>query len=119
MSIYDPIAIALDMKAIEFIFEHPKDPIQAKLHSLNRPGYTLSEETKAKMRKPKSEEHRKNISKSQKGVSVPSRGNAKGAKRPGVGGVKKGTIPWNAGKKHSPETKEKIRQAALRRLQYS
>ncbi len=32
----------------------------------------------------------------------------KGKKRPGVGGVPKGTIPWNKGGCHSEETKQKL-----------
>lgn len=115
MPIYDPIAKALGVTPIQFDYTPIKDPEQAKIHSLNTGGYTLSEETKAKMRKPKSQEHRENISKGQKGISVPSRGNTKGTKRPGIGGVKKGTVPWILGKKHSPETIEKIRLAALKR----
>jgi len=31
-----------------------------------------------------------------------------GKKRPRIGGVKKGTIPWNKGKPHSIETKNKL-----------
>lgn len=34
----------------------------------------------------------------------------RGKKRPGVGGVKKGTVPWNKGGSHSSETKTKLSQ---------
>ena len=115
MPIYDPIAKALGVTPIQFDYTPIKDPEQAKLYSFNTGGYKLSEETKAKLRKPKSQKHREHISKAQKGVSVPTRGNTKGSKRPGIGGVKKGTVPWNLGKSHSPETREKQRLAALRR----
>ena len=33
----------------------------------------------------------------------------KGKKRPGIGGVPKGTIPWNKGGRHSEHTKQKLR----------
>lgn len=55
----------------------------------------FSEEHKAHMRKPKSEIHRRNISKSKLGEKNPMYGKE----------------PANKGKKHSEETKNKIRQA--------
>jgi group I intron endonuclease len=53
-------------------------------------GKHLSEEHKAKLRKPKSEECKRKLSE-----------------------ARKGKVPWNKGKHHSEETKEKIRQKRL------
>lgn len=116
MTIYDPISEALNMRPIEFNYVIPQENIiPFKVSSPNKGGYFLSEETKNNMRKPKSEQHAKNISLGQKGISVPTRGNPVGTKRPGIGGVPKGTLPWNTNKCHPEETRIKIREKALAR----
>lgn len=114
-NIYDPISIALNMRPMAFTFVLPVEDPSEKTPGPNKGGYFLSEETRVKMRKLKSLEHALNISKAQRGVSVPGRGNTKGSKRPGIGGVPKGTIPWNVGKKHSEQTLVKIKERALKR----
>lgn len=59
MDIYDPIALALGIEPIELI-ECTDDHVMIKNVGSNKPGYKLTEETKAKMRKPKGKpSHRK------------------------------------------------------------
>ena len=54
MNTYDPIASALGISPVDFSFSHiPEDSGHTRIPGPNKPGYTLSEETKQKMRKPK------------------------------------------------------------------
>ena len=60
MSIYDPISIALGIEPIELDITSYPITNHKKITGPNKPGYKLSEETKAKMRKPKDKpSHRK------------------------------------------------------------
>jgi hypothetical protein len=79
-------------------------------------GYTLSNRTKNKMKKQKSEQHRKKISKSQSGIPCPNRGISRiGVKREGIGGRKRGCSAWNKDISHSDMTIYLIQQKALNR----
>lgn len=80
-------------------------------------GKIASEETKKKMRKPKSEEHRKKISESRLGrKDLINKGSFKKGNIPWHKGAKGICKAWNKGKSRSEEVKRKISQTRTERL---
>lgn len=117
MNTYDSIAMTLGLSPINFTFSFkPEDHGHIPVPGPNKPGYSLSEETKQRMRKPKgkpfhrkgkklSESHKANLRKPNteehnKNISL--------AKQKAV---KEGSFvsPTKGG--HKPETKQKIAES--------
>lgn len=71
-------------------------------------GKVVSEETKQKLRKPKSEEHKRKLSEAKKGVSLINAGTFKKGHVPWIKGKKGVIVPWNKGVPRSEETKRKL-----------
>lgn len=132
MNIYDPISIALNVSPMFFDFDHLSENYD-KISSVFA-GKKHTEETLSILRVPKSEEHKRKIGLGNKGKHGPeaaliaSKAAAKvnkGKKRPdhaekikkhwesGTYKVLSGEAHSRYGKKHSEETKAKIRAAIL------
>jgi group I intron endonuclease len=83
-------------------------------------GKKRTEETKIKMRKPKSEEHKKKLSEARKGVSPWNKGKTgvySEELRKQMSESRKGISPPNKGKTPSEETREKMSIAAKKRYE--
>jgi len=78
-------------------------------------GKIVSEETRAKMRGPKSEEHKAKLSKAMKGC-LPTCTSFKKGHAPTASAWKSGNIPYNKGKKRSQKTRDKISKTRKERL---